>query len=40
MTLRLKPKIRRKIKRIKKRNIKTIERFGEGIVNVRPIKTI
>ena len=40
MTIRLKPKIRRRLKKIAKRNVRTIASIGRGILNVRPVKTI
>ena len=40
MALRLKPKIRRKLKKIARRNVRTIASVGKGILNVRPVKTI
>ena len=40
MTLRLKPKIRRRLKRIAKRSVKTVASVGRGILNVRPVRTI
>ena len=40
MTLRLKPKIRRRLKKIARRNVRTIASVGKGILNVRPVRII
>jgi len=40
MTIKLKPKLKRKIKKLGRKRLKKIDKVSKGIVNVRPVRTI
>ena len=40
MVLRLKPKLKRKIKKLGRKRLKKVQRASKGILKVRPVRTI